>query len=98
MKIKINDLLIECKEEELISDVLLKNGFVISMPCGGKGKCRKCTIEAVNNGKTIFLPACKTKVCANMEIKIKESPIHNEETGDIARGVYAVVVFLLKWI
>ena len=35
-----------CKEGELLSDVLKREGYLLAMPCAGKGICGKCRIKA----------------------------------------------------
>ncbi len=39
-------LCVEAEEGALLSDVLLQNGCQPDMPCGGKGRCRKCRVRA----------------------------------------------------
>ncbi|HZJ78344.1 MAG TPA: ASKHA domain-containing protein [Clostridia bacterium] len=37
---------IACSAGETVFDMLLKNGYAINSPCGGKGRCGKCKIKA----------------------------------------------------
>ena len=39
-------LCVEAEEGARLSDVLLQNGCQPDMPCGGKGRCRKCRVRA----------------------------------------------------
>ena len=46
--IHTSDNNIRCRTEhtETIADILEKNGFFLSKPCGGNGKCGKCAVRA----------------------------------------------------
>ena len=37
---------LSCEEPTLISELLIKKGMKLSMPCGGRGTCLKCKVKA----------------------------------------------------
>ncbi|MBQ1269842.1 MAG: DUF4445 domain-containing protein [Clostridia bacterium] len=51
-----------CSEGENLLSVLQQNGFPISAPCGGNGKCGKCKVTLVEDGNAREVLACKTSV------------------------------------
>lgn len=56
--------------DELLYDVLIKNGFKINAPCGGNGVCGKCRVVSVGkNGENAgYLYTCKTRVDSDITI------------------------------
>ncbi len=38
-----------CSYGETVSDVLIRNGFSVTSPCGGNGRCGKCKIKAAGS-------------------------------------------------
>ena len=52
MKYKITVLpqnkIILADENSLLSHLLIENGFLVSSPCGGNGKCGKCKVKLIN--------------------------------------------------
>lgn len=53
---------VPCDKGENLLSVLQRNGFAISAPCGGNGKCGKCKVTLVENGNARDVLACHTKV------------------------------------
>ena len=41
-------------------ELLQKNGYAVTAPCGGHGRCGKCRVELTENGITKTVLACKT--------------------------------------
>lgn len=64
--IEINGEKINAQRGNTLSDVLRDNGYNFSMPCGGRGICRKCKVLA--DGKEVL--ACKYIVTGNVSIEL----------------------------
>ncbi len=72
IKIKINDKLVTCKDDETIMQVALRAGVMIPGLCGhgdfpAKANCRVCVVEVKGSSK--LLTSCSTKVKSGMEIR-----------------------------
>ncbi len=64
-RVKIDNIIIETEKTNLL-DLLHKNEFFVVTPCGGHGKCGKCTVY-VNGEKRL---ACNTLVTCDMTVTI----------------------------
>jgi uncharacterized 2Fe-2S/4Fe-4S cluster protein (DUF4445 family) len=51
------------EEGELLMDIVRDARFYIEAPCGGKGKCRKCTVHVDGTGNLL---SCMTKVTGDL--------------------------------
>ncbi len=78
--IKINNREIVAERGEKLSDVLIRNGFSQSHPCGGKGICQKC--RALVNGKPVM--SCQYALCEDVTVEL-------ESEGDILSEVGVVI-------
>lgn len=59
-------------------DILRANNLAPDAPCGGKGKCGKCTVTV--NGKKQL--ACQTAVCGDITVELgSEEALHILSTG-----------------
>ncbi|MBU1658532.1 (2Fe-2S)-binding protein [bacterium] len=79
MKIIVDNTPIECKEGELLINVLLNNGVEIPHFCyhqdlGADGNCRMCMVEI--KGQKRPQVACDTFVCENLEVFTKTKSIN----------------------
>lgn len=79
MKILIDDVAIECKEGDLLIDVMLDNNINIPHFCyhqdlGADGNCRMCMVEI--KGQKRPQVACDTFVCENLEVSTKTKSIN----------------------
>lgn len=79
MKIIVNDTAVECKEGELLIEVLINNGVEIPHFCyqqdlGPDGNCRMCMVE-IKGGKRPQI-ACDTFVKENLEVSTKSNSIN----------------------
>lgn len=76
---------IECQEEILLSEAVLKAGFSVYQPCAGNHTCGKCTVRATGaldeiseaekkllGGREGYRLACFAHVIGNAEITINE--------------------------
>lgn len=79
---------IEFSGAPLLSDVLKSAGKNVPLPCGGLGKCGKCTVEAFGNlldsesGKRLpngKVCACHTQLCGNSTV-ILDNAVQKIET------------------
>lgn len=80
MKIMIDETQIECKEGELLIDVMLNNNISIPHFCyhqdlGADGNCRMCMVEI--KGEKRPQVACDTLVKENLEVFTKSKNINN---------------------
>lgn len=57
-----------CNQGDKLSDLLIKNGIYVEHPCGGKGKCLKCSVLV--DGKTEL--SCKYTIDRDITLKIPE--------------------------
>ena len=79
MKILIDDVAIECKDGDLLIDVMLNNNINIPHFCyhqdlGADGNCRMCMVEI--KGQKRPQVACDTFVCENLEVSTKTKSIN----------------------
>lgn len=79
MKIIVNDLPIECKDGDLLIDVLLDNNIDIPHFCyhqdlGADGNCRMCMVEIKGQKRPQI--ACDTFVSENLEVSTKTKAIN----------------------
>ena len=55
---------LQAEHNEILLDVLRRNGLIITAPCGGKGTCGKCRVRL--DGREVL--SCQTRVDRDMEI------------------------------
>lgn len=65
-KVKIKNDIYFAEENELLSDVLIKNSLKFPHVCGGRGVCGKCTVNV--NGKEEL--SCKYKIKSDIEVSL----------------------------
>lgn len=70
---------------ECLSDVLRRAGLAPSMPCGGKGRCGKCTVSA--NGTPCL--SCQTYVTEDMEIDFPDEDAQIQTDGLTRAAAYS---------
>lgn len=61
-----------CDGENLM-DLLRKNGFELTAPCGGRGLCGKCLVTVVKGSVTTKVLACRTKVEGDCTVLLPEA-------------------------
>ena len=66
-EIKIGGKTYLAEQGELLSKILIREGFDIDHPCGGMGKCGKCTVTV--NGKKEL--SCRYKVDGDCVVELK---------------------------
>jgi uncharacterized 2Fe-2S/4Fe-4S cluster protein (DUF4445 family) len=76
---------IKGKDGELLSDVLRRVGMILSMPCGGNGRCGKCCVM-VDGEKRL---ACRTYIKNDMTVVLPDENSAAIETDILRRGVKA---------
>ena len=59
-------------------DVLRRNDFSPTAPCGGKGHCGKCRVQLVKDGSANELLACRTSVDGDMCVIVPEKSAGGE--------------------
>ena len=69
LNVKINGELFTANTGEKLSDVLIKKGFAVEHPCGGRGTCKKCLVKV--NGKDEL--SCQYVLESDIEVEIDES-------------------------
>ena len=66
-KIKIDGKVCHAEQGELLSKILIREGFDVDHPCGGMGKCGKCTV--IVNGKNEL--SCRYKICGDCVVELQ---------------------------
>ena len=60
-------------ENEILLDVLRRNGLIVTAPCGGKGICGKCMVTLVEpDGTRDRVLACKLPVLRDLTVLLDE--------------------------
>ena len=77
-QIEINGAVYDAHPGERLSDLLIRTGNAIPMPCGGRGDCGKCRVEV--NGQTAL--ACETRIEADMTVTLPRCETIVSVTGD----------------
>ena len=76
-KVKINNKIYFSEKNEILSNILIKNGFELPHICGGRGACGKCEVKV--NGNTEL--SCKYKIQSDIEVLLPENREVFSETG-----------------
>jgi len=64
---------VTAEDGTLISDAAKEAGVTIELPCGGKGKCRRCMVEiSSGGGPSSRVLACSTPVSGNVSVTIPQ--------------------------
>lgn len=79
-KITIGDDILWARKGENLGEILKGNGYDFSMPCGGKGICRKCKV--IVDGREAL--ACKYLVVNDINVVIPK--VGNIVDSDISEG------------
>lgn len=71
-----------------LSDLLLRFGYAVPHPCGGRGICEKCTV--LLNGAPVL--ACRTEISADAEVVLPdreeiESVVGISDSGRLSGSV-----------
>ncbi|MGB9840786.1 ASKHA domain-containing protein [Thermovenabulum sp.] len=53
-----------------LKDVIVQNGIKFEFPCGGVGKCKKCTVDIIKNDRRINTLACQVIVKEDLVVEI----------------------------
>ena len=77
-RVEINGAAYEAAPGERLSDLLIRTGNAIPMPCGGRGNCGKCRVTV--NGQTAL--ACETVTEAGMRVTLPRRETVVSVTGD----------------
>ena len=70
-------------ENTMLLDALRKGGFQPDAPCGGKGTCGKCRVDA--DGQTVL--ACQTPITRDMTVRLPEKQKSNILTNGIGQKI-----------
>ena len=54
-------------------EILRRNGFNVTAPCGGKGRCGKCEVRLIQDGVEKTVLACRTEIEGDCTVIIPES-------------------------
>ena len=69
---------LDAEEGKTILETLQEHGIhVLTAPCGGRGRCGKCTVEVEHMGEVL---ACMTKVTDGMRITIPEVQLRAQKS------------------
>lgn len=76
-RIKLKGKELFCDDGELLSEILIKSGFSVEHPCGGRGVCRKCIV--IVDGQEEL--SCKYRVYSDISLELPECGEMVSETG-----------------
>ncbi len=76
-KITLGNRILLASDGELLSDVLLREGFFVAHPCAGRGVCKKCTVTV--NGKEEL--CCQYRVHGDIEVILPDHADIESVTG-----------------
>ena len=75
---------LNAEEGKTILETLQEHGIhVLTAPCGGRGRCGKCTVEVEHMGEVL---ACMTKVTDGMRITIPEVQLRAQKSKIAENG------------
>ncbi len=68
-----------CKGEmgERLSEVLIREGFAVDHPCGGRGSCKKCTV-LVDGAEAL---SCQYRILGDITVLLKEAEAISAPVG-----------------
>lgn len=82
-RVTINNKAYFCEKGTLLSELLTKEGFSVSHPCGGRGICGKCVAEV--NGEEVL--CCRYTVEGDVTVRvIEQGNIVSEDGIEIAES------------
>ncbi len=81
-KVKIKNDIYFAEENELLSDILIENGFKLPHVCGGRGVCGKCKVNV--NGKDEL--SCKYRIKSDIEVLLPKNKEILSPTGAYCSG------------
>ena len=76
-KVKIKNKTYLAEENELLSDILVRNGLKLPHICGGRGVCGKCTVNV--NGRDEL--SCKYKIKVILRFCYLQTKIFCPQSG-----------------
>ena len=75
---------LDAEEGKTILETLQEHGIhVLTAPCGGRGRCGKCTVEVEHMGEVL---ACMTKVTDGMRITIPKVQLRAQKSKIAENG------------
>ena len=77
IRVVINETPYEAYEGERLSDLLIRTGETIPMPCGGRGKCGKCLVTVDGQPRL----ACRYRIGSEIRVTLPERETIVSETG-----------------
>ena len=76
---------IQAAENQTILSALQENGIhVVNAPCGGRGRCGKCTVTVEGRGEVL---ACMTKAEPGMYVAIPQGQLYAEKARIAEEGI-----------
>ncbi len=81
-KVKIENKIYLAEKNELLSDILIKNGLKVPRICGGRGVCGKCKVNV--NGKEEL--SCKYRIKGDIEVLLPKNKEILSPTGADCSG------------
>ncbi len=81
-RVKVNGKILYAKSGELLSELLIKNGFLVEHPCSGRGTCKKCAVSV--NGEEKL--SCQYKINSDIEVVFKEENEIESLAGEYQKG------------
>ncbi len=67
-RVELNGEILQARDGELLSALLIRYGKSFSHPCGGKGNCKKCAVKV--NGDEVF--SCQYRICSDITLMLPD--------------------------
>ena len=87
---------LDAEEGKTILETLQEHGIhVLTAPCGGRGRCGKCTVEVEHMGEVL---ACMTKVTDGMRITIPKVQLRAQKSKIAENAIKTTPFDIFLWI
>ena len=71
-KVTVNGEIFFADNGERLSDVLIKSGNAVAHPCGGMGRCKKCTVKINGKEELSCRYVIKSDICVEIDTESEE--------------------------
>lgn len=80
--VTINGKVYDAEPSERLSELLIRTGNAVPMPCGGRGDCGKCLVSV--NGESVL--ACEYEVVSDVTVRLPERESIASDIGAATSG------------
>lgn len=81
---------VSAQDGENLLELIRRCGFRLTAPCGGKGRCGKCTVTLIKGGREEKVPACRTAVEGDCTIILPPEMQGGEILSDTLGGSFTL--------